>query len=127
MKRIVTFSVEVDGRKRVQSISTPVDETKIDTLSDTMGFIDAGYTDPAPIEGKKVALYYNAGTQLVEAEYSDIEFEDLDPISQIKFLKAEKEALKTENEQLKTDVQLTQDAVMELYEGMVMLTAGMEV
>lgn len=126
MKRIVTFSVEADGRKRVQSISAPVDETKIDTLSDNMGFIDSGYTDPQPIEGKKVALFYNAETQLVEVEYSDIEFEDLDPINQIKYLKAEKEALKAENDQLKADVQLTQDAVMELYEGMIMLS-GMEV
>ena len=55
MKRIVTFSVETDGRKRVQSISAPVDETKIDTLSENMGFIDSGYLDPAPVEGKKVS------------------------------------------------------------------------
>lgn len=116
MKRIVTFSVEADGRKRVQSISAPVDETKIDTLSDTMGFIDAGYVDPQPIEGKKVALYYNAETQVVEVEYSDIQFEDLDPISQIKVLKAENEALHEKNAQLEEENLVTQDAVMEMYE-----------
>lgn len=116
MKRVVTFSIEADGRKRVQSISAPVDETKIDTLSDDMGFIDSGYTDPTPIEGQKIALYYNAETQLIEVEYSNIEFDDLDPINQIKYLKAEKEALQAENTQLKTDIQLTQDAVMEMYE-----------
>ena len=116
MKRIVTFSVEADGRKRVQSISAPVDETKIDTLSDTMGFIDSVYGDPQPIEGKKVALFYNAETQMIEVEYSDIEFEDLDPISQIKALKAENEALHEKNAQLEEENLITQDAVMEMYE-----------
>ena len=116
MKRIVTFSVEADGRKRVQSISAPVDETKIDTLLDTMGFIDSGYVDPQPIEGKKVALFYNAETQMIEVEYSDIEFEDLDPISQIKALKAENEALHEKNAQLEEENLITQDAVMEMYE-----------
>lgn len=116
MKRIVTFSVEADGRKRVQSISVPVDETKIDTLSDTMGFIDSGYTDPQPIEGKKVALFYNAETQMIEVEYSDIQFEDLDPINQIKALKAENEALHEKNAQLEEENLITQDAVMEMYE-----------
>ena len=75
MKRIVTFSTEKDGRKRVQSISAPVNENKIDNLSNNMGFIDAGYTDPAPVEGKKIALYYNSDSELIEVEYSDIEFE----------------------------------------------------
>lgn len=116
MKRIVTFSVEADGRKRVQSISAPVDETKIDTLSDTMGFIDSGYADPQPIEGKKVSLFYNSETQMIEVEYSDIQFEDLDPISQIKALKAENEALHEKNAQLKEENLMTQDAVMEMYE-----------
>ena len=69
MKRIVRFSIETDGRKRVQSISAPVDETKIDTLSENMGFIDAGYTDPAPVEGKKVELFYNSETEILEVEY----------------------------------------------------------
>ena len=58
MKRIVTFSVETDGRKRVQSISAPLDETKIDTLSENTGFIDTGYVDPAPVEGKKAELFW---------------------------------------------------------------------
>lgn len=109
MKRIVTFSVETDGRKRVQSISAPLDETKIDTLSENTGFIDAGYVDPAPVEGKKAELFYNSDTEIVEVEYSDIEFEDLDPISRIA-------ALKNENAQLKADNELTQEALMEVYE-----------
>lgn len=109
MKRIVYFSIESDGRKRVQSISAPVDETKIGELSDNMGYIDAGYRDPESIKGKKVALYYNSETHLIEVEYSDMQFEDLDPISQIKVLKEKNEKLEAEN--------LTaQDAVMELYE-----------
>ena len=109
MKRIVTFSVEADGRKRVQSISAPVDETKIDYLSDNLGFIDSGYRDPENIEGKKIALYYNAEMQVIEVEYSDIQFEDLDPVSQIK-------ALKEENTRLEAENLITQDAVMEMYE-----------
>lgn len=109
MKRIVTFSVETNGRKRVQSISAPLDETKIDTLSENMGFIDSGYLDPAPVEGKKVELFYNSDMEIVEVEYSDIEFEDLDPISRIA-------ALKDENAQLKSDNELTQEALMEVYE-----------
>ena len=108
MKRIVHFSIETDGRKRVQSISAPIDETKID-LSENMGFIDAGYSDPEMIEGKKVTLYYNSDTELVEVEYSDITFDDLTPVEQIEYLKKE-------NTQLKSDNQLAQDAVMELYE-----------
>ena len=116
MKRIVTFSVETDGRKRVQSISAPVDETKIDTLSENMGFIDAGYLDPAPVEGKKVELFYNSDMEIVEVEYSDIEFEDLDPISRISALKEENDSLKSANAQLKADNELTQEALMEVYE-----------
>ena len=109
MKRLVSFSVEADGRKRVQSISIPVDEAKIDNLSDKMGYIDAGYRDPEPIEGKKVTLYYNSETHLIEVEYSDIQFEDLDPIEQIR-------VLKEENARLEADNLTTQDAVMEMYE-----------
>ena len=116
MKRIVTFSVEADGRKRVQSISAPVNETKIDTLSENMGFIDSGYIDPAPVEGKKVELFYNSDTEIVEVEYSDIEFEDLDPISRIAALKEENDSLKSANAQLKADNELTQEALMEVYE-----------
>lgn len=116
MKRIVTFSIEKDGRKRVQSISAPVDETKIDTLSDNMGLIDAGYVDPAPIDGKKIGLFYNSETEIVEVEYSDIEFEDLDPLSKIAALKEENDSLKSANAQLKADSELTQEALMEVYE-----------
>lgn len=116
MKRIVTFSVEADGRKRVQSISAPVDETKIDNISGNMGFIDSGYTDPEYAEGKKAVLYYNAETQLIEVEYSDIQFKDLDPMAQIDYLKAENEALTAKNKQLEADNLMTQDAVMEMYE-----------
>ena len=109
MKRIVSFSVDTDGRKRVQSISAPIDESKIDSLSDRMGFIDANYRDPSPIEGKKITLYYNSETQLIEVEYSDLQFEDLDPITQIK-------VLKEKNAQLEADNLVTQDALMEMYE-----------
>ena len=121
MKRIVTFSIEEDGRKRVQSISAPVDETKIDTLSDNMGFINSGYVDPAPIEGKKTLLYYNSETEVVEVEYSDIQFDDLDPISKIVALKLENDSLKAANAQLGADNELTQEALMELYE---LITGG---
>lgn len=123
MKRIVTFSIEEDGRKRVQSISAPVDETKIDTLSDNMGFINSGYVDPAPIEGKKILLYYNSETEVVEVEYSDIQFDDLDPISKIVALKLENDSLKATNAQLGADNELTQEAIMELYE---LITGGDE-
>ena len=77
-----------------------------------MGFIDSGYIDPAPVEGKKVELFYNSETEIVEVEYSDIEFEDLSPMSRI-------DVLKKENAQLKADNDLAQEAIMELYELMV--------
>ena len=116
MKRIVTFSVEPDGRKKVQSISVPVNENSIERLSESTGFIDAGFVYPESVEGKKVSLYYNSDTQLIEVEYSDIQFEDLDPMEQIKVLKAENEALIAKNVQLEADNLTTQDAVMEMYE-----------
>ena len=116
MKRVVTFSIEADGRKRVQSISAPIDETKIDTLQDNMGYIDENYIDPQVIEGKKVSLFYNDVSQMIEVEYSDVQFEDLTPIDQIKYLKAENEALRKENARIEENNLVTQDAIMEIYE-----------
>lgn len=109
MKRLVFFSIEDDGRKRVQSISAPIDETKIDKLDENMGFIDAGYVDPEVREGQKVTLYYNADTELVEVEYSPITFDDLTPAEKLEYLQKENSTLREENE-------LSQQAIMELYE-----------
>lgn len=116
MKRVVTFSLEQDGRKRVQSISAPLDETKIDNLPENTAFIDSGYVDPVSIDGKKTNLYFNSDTGLIDVEYSDIQFEDLDPMARI-------DALKKENAQLKADNELTQEALMEVYE---MIVGGEE-
>lgn len=114
MKRIVYFSIEEDGRKRVQSISAPVDESKIDLL-ENMGLIDARYTDPEGIEGKKISLYYNDSTNLIDVEYSDVTFEDLTPVEQVKYLKKENQALKEE-------LALTQECVMALDSTLLELT-----
>ena len=91
------------------SISAPVQDLDITELNENSAFISADYTDPTPISGKKVSLFYNPETGLVEVEYSDITFEDLSPTQKI-------EALKAENEQLKADNELAQEAVIELYE-----------
>lgn len=106
MKRIVHYSIEEDGRKKVQSISAPLNEDKVELLDNT-GFIDADYTDPMGIEGKKIELFYNSDTQVIEVEYSDITFDDLTPIEQVKYLKEE-------NQSLRDELSLTQDCLMAL-------------
>lgn len=109
MKRLVTFCIDENGKKRVQSISAPIAETDIDLELDTnvYGLIDAVYVDPLPIEGKKMILYYNSDTQLIETEYTDIGYEDLSPQEKIEFLKEE-------NANLKAELELTQMALFEL-------------
>lgn len=109
MKRLVTFCIDENGRKKVQSISAPLNETDIDLELDTRtyGVIDADYVDPLPIDGKKMILYYNSDTQLIETEYSDIGYEDLNPQEKIEFLKEE-------NANLKAELELTQMALFEL-------------
>lgn len=109
MKRLVTFCIDENGKKRVQSISAPIAETDIDLELDTnvYGLIDAVYVDPLPIEGKKMILYYNSDTQLIETEYNDIGYEDLNPQEKIEFLKEE-------NANLKAELELTQMALFEL-------------
>ena len=116
MKRIVTFTEQGDGRKLITSISAPVREEDIKEISSTMGLISSNFIDPVVVAGKRTQLYYNPETELVEVEYLDIQFEDLDPISQIKVLKAENEALHEKNTQLEEENLVTQDAVMEMYE-----------
>lgn len=106
MKRIVHYSIEEDGRKKVQSISAPLNEDRVELLDNT-GFIDADYTDPMGIEGKKIELFYNSDTQVIEVEYSDITFDDLTPIEQVKYLKEE-------NQSLRDELSLTQDCLMAL-------------
>lgn len=106
MKRIVHYSIEEDGRKKVQSISAPLNEDKVELLENT-GFIDADYTDPMGIEGKKIELFYNSDTQVIEVEYSDITFDDLTPVEQVKYLK-------DENQSLRDELSLTQDCLMAL-------------
>lgn len=116
MKRLVHYFIENDGRKKVQSISAPLDETKIELL-DNSGFIDVNYSDPMPINGKKTELYYNSETQVIEVEYVDILFEDLSPLEQVAFLRKE-------NESLKDELSLTQDCIMTLDEIILGLTEG---
>lgn len=106
MKRIVHYSIEEDGRKKVQSISAPLNEDKVELLENT-GFIDADYTDPMGIEGKKIELFYNSDTQVIEVEYSNITFDDLTPVEQVKYLK-------DENQSLRDELSLTQDCLMAL-------------
>lgn len=116
MKRLVTFCIDEAGRKRVQSISAPISESDIDLELDTTiyGLIDADYIDPLPIEGKKMILYYNSDTQLIETEYTDIGYEDLNPQEKIAYLK-------NENTNLKAELELTQMALFELTELLIQL------
>lgn len=109
MKRLVTFYVDANGRNRVQSISAPMptDEISLDLDPTMFGLIDEEYTDPILIDGKKIELYYNAITQMIETEYVDIGYEDLSPQEKIEFLKEE-------NANLKAELELTQMALFEL-------------
>lgn len=109
MKRLVTFYIDENNRKRVQSISAPMLEKDIDLELDSnmYGLIDEQYTDPLPIDGKKIELYYNSDTQMIETEYVDISYEDLTPQEKIDYLKEE-------NANLKAELELTQMALFEL-------------
>lgn len=109
MKRLVTFYIDENNRKRIQSISAPMLEKDIDLELDpnVYGLIDEQYVDPLPIDGKKIELYYNSDTQMIETEYVDIGYEDLTPQEKIDYLKEE-------NANLKAELELTQMALFEL-------------
>ena len=106
MKRIVTYRV-VDGKNKISSISAPISENKIDfekLLEDGYGLIDADYSKPLSIPGKKMELYYDAETQTIECEYFDLEFSDLPPMTQISQLNEQLTAVTKENKSLTNSV-----------------------
>lgn len=108
MKRIVTFIVE-NGRNKIQSISAPMraEDISVDLDPSTYGVVDANFIAPQGVDGKKTLMYYNADTQMIEFEYVDIGFEDLNPQQRIEFLKEE-------NAKLKEELNLTQTALFDL-------------
>lgn len=118
LKRIVTFSKRLeDGKFIVNSISAPVDDDSISDLisgNPNVGFIDANYTDPIEIEGKKIEMTYNPSQHIIEICYVDITFDELDPHAKIAYLKKENAELRQENERLKEENLLTQDALFEV-------------
>ncbi len=107
MKRLVTYTLLEDGRKKIVSISAPIEDNIDIGFGENCGFIDNDFIMPEAIEGKKTELYYDEASQSVLVDYVDITFEDLTPIDQVKYLKEE-------NANLKAELELTQMALFEL-------------
>ena len=109
MKRLVTF-IKEDNKNIVTSISAPLNEDDLDINifdENTYGLIDENFIEPIIPQNKKLIMYYNSETSMIDFEYSDINFEDLSPADKIKMLKEE-------NNNLKQELELTQMALFEL-------------
>ena len=109
MKRLVTF-VKQDNKNIVTSISAPLSEEDLDinVFDENMyGIIDENFVEPIVPKNKKLIMYYNSETSMIDFEYLNIEFEDLSPVDKIKLLKEE-------NNSLKQELELTQMALFEL-------------
>ena len=109
MKRLVTF-IKEDNKNIVTSISAPLNEDDLDINifdENTYGLIDENFVEPIIPKNKKLIMYYNSETSMIDFEYSDIDFEDLSPADKIKMLKEE-------NNNLKQELELTQMALFEL-------------
>lgn len=138
MKRIVTFSITDDGRKKVQSISIPMNNDDVDslTLDDNIyGVIDGDFVEPVVPKEKKLIMYYNNETHTIDFEYLPIDFNDLAATDKLAYLKDENknlvskileltelnktlndtiEDLKTSNESLKSELELTQLSIFDV-------------
>ena len=138
MKRIVTFSITNDGRKKIQSISIPMNNEDIDSLTiddNVYGVIDGDFVEPIVPKEKKLIMYYNDETHTVDFEYLPINFNDLPAADKLVHLKDENENLiskvqelnelnktlnntiedlKASNESLKSELELTQLSIFDV-------------
>lgn len=138
MKRIVTFSITNDGRKKIQSISIPMNNEDIDSLTiddNVYGVIDGDFVEPIVPKEKKLIMYYNDETHTVDFEYLPINFNDLSAADKLVHLKDENENLiskvqelnelnktlnntiedlKASNESLKSELELTQLSIFDV-------------
>lgn len=138
-KRLVTYIVE-NEKNKVLSISAPIGESDINVdeyLSNGYGIIDADFETPIVPKDKKLVMYYNDETKMIEFEISDLSFEDLSGVEQVKILKekvdtltnannelqeinqnltTELEEVKSNSENLKSELELTQLALFDVVE-----------
>lgn len=138
-KRLVTYITE-NEKNKVLSISAPIGESEIDIeeyLNSGYGVIDGDFEAPNVPKDKKLVMYYNAETKIIEFEILDLSFEDLSGVEQVTFLKdkvdtltnsnnelqkinqdltTELEIIKSNNESLKGELELTQLALFDVVE-----------
>lgn len=102
-KRLVTYTAE-NNKNKVLSISAPIGESDINIdeyLAAGYGVIDADFVTPDVPKNKKIILYYNSETKMIEFEILDLSFDDLSGNEQVKILKETIDNLTTENKELK--------------------------
>lgn len=110
MKRIITYTTQSDGKHLITSIGELSDRYFSYKIPQGYGYLDEDVQIPEEQEGKKLKIYYNRDMQSIDSfEYEDLTFEDYDDATKIKLLKEENAALKQDNE-------LSQQAIMEIYE-----------
>ena len=110
MKRIITYTSQGDGKLLITSISELTDRYFSYKIPEGYGYLDEDAKIPPEQEGKKLKIYYNRDMQSIDSyEYEDLTFDDYDDATKIELLKEENAALKQDNE-------LSQQAIMEIYE-----------
>lgn len=110
MKRIITYQEQPDGKLLITTVSGLTDRYFSYKIPRGYGYLDEDVAIPEEQSGKKLKMYYNKDMQCIESyEYQDLTFDDYNAETQIAILKQENADLKQENE-------LSQQAIMELYE-----------
>lgn len=118
-KRIINVEVQDDGRYLVKGDSYPTECTPelLESIKDrTDVLLVDNFEFPDPLPGKKRNVYWNPEKEVVEVEYLDKTFDEMDVYEQNAFLR-------TENTLLRDELELTQAALFELH---AMITGGTE-
>ena len=110
MKRIITYKEQSDGKLLITSISDLTDRYFSYKIPRGYGYLDENAEIPQQQPGKKLNIYYNRELQCISGyEYEDMQFDDYEDAVKISLLREENAALRQDNE-------LSQQAIMELYE-----------